>query len=71
MSRAFLLVGLVLIALHHDFWWWEAHWPVAGFLPIGLAYHALLSLVAALFWVAVTRRTWPRDEDPDEGGESH
>ncbi len=68
MSRAFLLVGIVLIALHHDFWWWEAAWPVAGFLPIGLAYHAALSLVAALFWVVVTHWTWPAGEDADEGG---
>ena len=40
--------------------------PIAGFLPIGLAYHAALSLVAALFWVVVTHRTWPADEDAEQ-----
>ncbi len=70
MNRAFLFVGIVLIVLHHDFWWWEASWPVLGFLPIGLAYHALLSLAAALFWLAVTRAAWADDANPDESGES-
>lgn len=71
MNRTFLLVVLLAaIVLHHDFWWWEASWPVLGFLPIGLAYHAALSLAAALFWAVVTRGNWCNDDDRDESGES-
>ena len=70
MNRTLLIFGLAAVLLHHDFWWWEASWPVFGFLPIGLAYHALLSLGAALFWAVVTRGAWWNDHDPDESGES-
>ena len=31
---------LVLALLHQDFWLWDDATLVAGFLPIGLAYHA-------------------------------
>lgn len=68
MTRTFIAIGLALVVLHHDFWWWEASWPVLGFLPIGLAYHAVLALAAALFWVVVTRRAWPVDGDPAAKG---
>ena len=50
-----LLVGL----LHYDFWNWEDTTLVFGFLPIGLAYQALISILAALAWACVVRFAWP------------
>ena len=42
-----------LYAAHQDFWWWRTARPlVFGFLPIGLAYHAVYCMAAALLmWV--------------------
>jgi hypothetical protein len=45
--RLVLLALVVLFALHHDLWWWEADDRVLG-LPIGLAWHVLLCLAVAL-----------------------
>jgi hypothetical protein len=61
MKRALLVAAtLVLYALHQDVWfWWEARPLVLGFLPIGLAYHALYAGAASLLlWLLVTW-AWP------------
>lgn len=48
-----------LFLLHQDCWNWDNRTLVFGFLPAGLAYHALFSLTAATFWYGVTRFAWP------------
>lgn len=54
--------GLVLLAiLHQDFWWWHDATLVFGFMPIGLAYHALYSVVAGLAWYLVLTYAWPAE----------
>jgi len=61
MKRALLVAAaLVLYALHQDVWFWrEAHPLVFGFLPVGLAYHALYSVAASgLLWLLV-QWAWP------------
>ena len=55
----FLLVFIVLAVLHQDFWNWDRADLVFGFMPIGLAYHAAYSLVAAAFWALVIKFAWP------------
>ena len=59
--------GLVLLLaiLHHDLWFWEDSTLVAGIMPIGLCYHACLSLAAAVVWYLATKFVWPFD-DADE-----
>jgi hypothetical protein len=58
------LLWVVLIALmyagHQDVWFWRTARPLfAGFLPVGLTYHALYCLAAvALMW-ALTTYAWP------------
>ena len=65
-----LLVFVVLAVLHQDAWNWDSKRLVFGFMPIGLAYHALYSLVAATFWGIVMTVAWPRDlEEWAEGGD--
>lgn len=62
MKRATLIsiiAFVALVVLHHDFWNWDNPKLVLGFLPIGLAYHAAYSMVAALFWYLVMRYAWP------------
>ena len=55
----FVVVFVVLAILHQDFWNWDSASLVFGFMPIGLAYHALYSLVAATFWAIVMKFAWP------------
>jgi hypothetical protein len=67
------LVALVAI-LHYDFWYWDDRSLVFGFIPIGLAYPAGISLLAALAWALVVRFSWPThleewaDGDADSQG---
>jgi hypothetical protein len=52
------ILGLYL--LHQDIWWWRDARPlIAGFLPIGLAYHGGYCLAAALLLWGLTRSAWP------------
>lgn len=51
---------LVLYALHQDVWFWRSARPLfAGFLPVGLTYHALYTLAVALLMAALVRVAWP------------
>ena len=71
-TLVFLIVFVVLAILHQDFWNWDNKNLVLGFMPVGLAYHALYSLVAASFWAIVMKVAWPTElEEWAEGGEEH
>ena len=75
--RRFIWVAaLILLVLHQDIWFWDSHRPmVFGFLPIGLAYHAAFSLMAAVIWALAIRFAWPYEleamaaEDPEDSGD--
>ena len=54
-----IITFVILFVLHQDFWNWGNTTLVFGFLPIGLAYHAGYSIVAALFWFLVSKFAWP------------
>ncbi len=54
----FVITFVVLAVLHQDVWNWDKADLVFGFMPIGLAYHAGYSLVAALFWAVVMKFAW-------------
>jgi len=55
-----LWCGVPLLAgLHQDFWNWDDGRLLFGFLPVGLAYHAGYSLLAASFWAFVVAWCWP------------
>ena len=67
MKRLILLIALVLTFLHQDFWNWDDPTLVLGVMPIGLFYHAVYSVVVALFWWWVVRVAWPSELDaPDD-----
>lgn len=59
---------IVLLALlHQDFWWWGSIDPLLfGFIPVGLWYHALVSLLAAALWFAAIKFCWPAGVDDIE-----
>ncbi|MFQ5413485.1 MAG: DUF3311 domain-containing protein [Phycisphaerae bacterium] len=69
MKNLIYTLIILLAVLHHDFWWWDTATPfVFGFIPIGLAYHALISLLAAGLWALAIKYCWPQavdDTEPD------
>lgn len=68
MKKVVIILIIALIVLHQDFWWWDDIEPlVFGFLPIGLAYHAMISIAAAIVWALAVRYCWPKDVDVAEG----
>lgn len=70
MRRVTWALILALIVLHQDFWFWTDDRLVFGFLPMGLFYHAVLSIAAAAVWGFVAWRAWPNELDvtSPEGG---
>ena len=55
------LLFVILFFAHQDFWWWDDSSMVLGFLPVGLAYHALFSIGCALLgWLAISK-AWPTE----------
>jgi hypothetical protein len=62
MKNALLTLAVVAVyALHQDVWAFRSARPlVFGFLPVGLAYHAAYSVVAALLMWLLVSAAWPR-----------
>lgn len=60
---------VVLGVVHYDFWYWEDTSLVLGFMPVGLAFHALISILAGLGWWMVVKNAWPSwvEEWAEEG----
>ena len=60
-GRAKFAWGLVIVVavVHFDFWAWEDDTLVFGFVPMALAFHAALSVAAAVSWLFVVRFAWP------------
>lgn len=61
MRKLVAAFGIVLFILHQDFWNWSNSRLIFGFIPIGLAYHALYSIAAAMLWAYAIRVAWPED----------
>lgn len=59
------VAAIVLLVLHHDLWFWNNPTLVLGFLPIGLAYHAMYSIAAAVLWAVAVRIAWPSHDEPN------
>ena len=53
------VLGAILFVLHYDFWYWSDGSLVFGFVPIGLAYHAGVSVLASLCWLVAVFLAWP------------
>jgi hypothetical protein len=52
---------LFLFIAHQDFWLWSDDTLMMGFMPIGLAYHALFSVACSFLWALACFRTWPEE----------
>lgn len=57
-----IFIFLLLVVAHQDFWWWHTHEPlIFGFIPIGLAWHAGISLSAAALGAFAVKFCWPTE----------
>ncbi len=55
------LLVVVVYLLHQDFWNWRKAEPlVFGFLPVGLAYQAGYSILAAILMAILVKYAWPK-----------
>lgn len=61
MKRIVILMALALLVLHQDAWLWDDRSIVLGFLPSGLAYHVLFSLLSAVVWALAVKFAWPTE----------
>ena len=74
-----LFIAVLVFAVylvHQDYWNWKKTEPlIFGFLPIGLAYHAGYSILAAILMALLVRIAWPRhleeiqSDEPSRPGE--
>lgn len=70
MRYAIYLCIIALAILHQDVWFWDDRRLLLGFLPIGLAYHALFSVCAATVWALAVKFAWPSTvEDIERAGD--
>jgi len=53
------LLVLILAVMHQDFWWWDNESLIFGFMPVGLGYHVLYSILAAGVWGLAIIWAWP------------
>jgi hypothetical protein len=70
MKWLLTLMVLVVYVLHHDIWNWHDRTLVLGFLPIGLAYQAGYSILAAVMMAVLVATAWPghlEDVEPEAG----
>ena len=49
----------ILAIVHFDFWAWDDRSMLWGFMPSGLAYQALISVLAGVAWFLVVKFAWP------------
>jgi hypothetical protein len=59
MKYVVWVLVLLLVILHQDNWNWEKDTLVLGFIPIGLAWHAGISIAASTVWFLATVFAWP------------
>ena len=60
-----------LYGLHQDIWFWETARPlVFGLLPVGLFYHVVYSIGAALLMVVLVSYAWPAALEREVEGDS-
>lgn len=68
---ALVLLVLAVYALHQDLWFWRSARPlVFGALPVGLFYHALYTVGAALLMLLLVRRAWPHELEEERREEA-
>ena len=59
MKWALVVLVAAVYVVHQDFWNWNNRALVLGVLPVGLAYHAFYSCLAAAMMAILVKLAWP------------
>ena len=60
------LAAVVGLILRHDYWNWDTPYPLLfGFLPVGLWWQGLVSILAAVLMALMVRFAWPQELEDD------
>ena len=56
------VLALIVIVLRHDYWNWDTPYPLLfGFLPVGLWWQGLVSVLACVMMWLMVRFAWPQE----------
>lgn len=67
MKWVLLALTLALLVVHQDFWnWGVATAPMFGYLPVGLAYHALYCVAVSFLLLLFVLFAWPHELEQSE-----
>jgi hypothetical protein len=56
------IVAVVVIVLRHDYWNWDTPYPLLfGFLPVGLWWQGMVSVLACVMMWLMVRFAWPQE----------
>src|SRR5688572_3921745 len=56
------LAAIAVWVLRHDYWFWDTPYPLLfGFLPVGLWWQGLVSILAAVLMALMVRFAWPQE----------
>lgn len=71
MKRLVMVLVVLLLIAHQDYWAWDRINPLAfGVMPIGLTWHVGISIAAAIVWALAVTFCWPADVDePESSGD--
>ena len=67
------LAAAAVLVLRHDYWNWDTPYPLLfGFLPVGLWWQGLVSILASVLLALMVRFAWPQElEDEALAAEQH
>ena len=60
------LAAVTVLILRHDYWNWDTPYPLLfGFLPVGLWWQGLVSILASVLMALMVRFAWPQELEDD------
>jgi len=60
------LAAVIVLVLRHDYWFWDTPYPLLfGFLPVGLWWQGMVSILAAVLMAMMVRFAWPAELEDD------
>ena len=66
------MAEVVVWVLRHDYWNWDTPYPLLfGFLPVGLWWQGLVSILAACLMASLVRFAWPAELEDEALAAEH
>jgi hypothetical protein len=66
------LAAVAVLVLRHDYWFWDTPYPLLfGFLPVGLWWQGLVSILAAGLMALMVCFAWPQELEDEALAAEH